>query len=171
MKKIALVIIAGLIAVSLFNCGKSQPKREEQRKETETAVTDVKQETVQNTEAQKDVEPESEDEQETAPEEQYEEEADEEPEDALEEDGISPEFKEAMDSYEAFFDEYVEFMKTYADSDNPTALLMEYAEYMEKYADAMEKLDKLEEEDLTPAEEAYYIAAMARIQQKLLEVQ
>lgn len=158
MKKIAFIIIAGLIVVSLFGCGKSQPKREELRTETETVVTQADQETGQKTEAPQEPEPATE----------------EEPADELvespSEDGISPEFKEAMDSYEAFFDEYVEFMKTYADSDNPTALLMEYAEYMEKYADAMDKLEKIEDEDLTPAEEAYYIAAMARIQEKLLEV-
>ena len=45
-----------------------------------------------------------------------------------------------MDSYEAFFDEYVEFMKKYKDSDDPTSMLADYADYMAKYADAMEKL-------------------------------
>ena len=86
------------------------------------------------------------------------------------EDEISPEFKEAMDSYEAFFDEYVEFMKTYEDSDDPTSMLMDYADYMTKYADAMEKLDQIDEEELTTAEYAYYVDTMARIEKKLLEV-
>ena len=49
-------------------------------------------------------------------------------------------------------------------------MLMEYAEYMSKYADAMDKLDEINEDDLTPAEEAYYIDTMARINKKLLEV-
>ena len=35
-------------------------------------------------------------------------------------DGMRPEFKEAMDSYEAFYDEYCDFIKKY--NDNPSEL-------------------------------------------------
>ena len=75
-----------------------------------------------------------------------------------------------MDSYEAFFDEYVEFMRKYQDSSNPAGMLMDYSSYMMKYADAMEKLDQIKSEDMTAQESAYYIEVMARIQKKLLEV-
>lgn len=89
---------------------------------------------------------------------------------AEEADGMDPEFKAAMDSYEAFFDEYVEFMKKFEnDSSNP-ALLIDYASYMAKYADFMGKLDAINEDDLNDAELAYYIEVNARITQKLLEV-
>lgn len=50
---------------------------------------------------------------------------------------IRPEFKEAMDNYEAFFDEYCEFMKKYNESDDTTSLLADYASYMVKYTDTM----------------------------------
>lgn len=64
-------------------------------------------------------------------------------------DGISPEFKEAMDSYEAFFDEYVEFMKKYAESDDTLGMMEDYADYMTKYADAMEQMNEINEENLS----------------------
>lgn len=37
-------------------------------------------------------------------------------------DGMHRDFKEAMDSYEEFFDEYVAFMKKYENSDNPMSM-------------------------------------------------
>lgn len=84
-------------------------------------------------------------------------------------DGISREFKEAMDSYEAFFDEYVEFMKKYSESDDILSMMEDYTDYMTKYTDTMKKLDEIDEDNLSAAEYAYYIDVMARIQKKLLE--
>ena len=84
-------------------------------------------------------------------------------------DGMRPEFKEAMDSYEVFFDEYCDFMKKYSESSDVTALLSDYTDYMAKYADAMQKLDELGEEELNSAELKYYTEVMGRINQKLVE--
>ena len=83
----------------------------------------------------------------------------------------SSDFVALMDSYEAFFDEYVDFMKNY-DEDNMTDLgaYGKYASLMTQYADVMEKLDAIDEEELTAEEDAYYIEVMARINKKLLEV-
>jgi len=83
--------------------------------------------------------------------------------------GVTPEFKEAMDSYEAFFDEYCDFMKKMSDDPTDFTILMEYAEVMTRYADIMDKLDAIDEDELSPADEAYYIESMARIEVKLLE--
>lgn len=83
---------------------------------------------------------------------------------------IRPEFKEALDSYEAFFDEYVEFMKKYQESDDATSMLTDYTNYMSQYADTMSKLGALEGEDMTTAEAAYYLEVTTRINQKILEV-
>ena len=85
------------------------------------------------------------------------------------EDGISPEFKAAMDSYEEFFDEYVAFMEKYSKSSNPSGMIMDYSEYMMKYADTMNKLNQVDYDKLTVPEQAYYIEVMARIQKKLLQ--
>lgn len=83
---------------------------------------------------------------------------------------ISPEFKEAMDNYEEFFDEYCEFMKKYTNSDDATSMLTDYADYMAKYAETMEKMEAINQDELSTAEVAYYAEVSARISQKLLEV-
>ncbi len=84
---------------------------------------------------------------------------------------ISAEFKAAMDSYEAFFDEYVTFMKKYAKSNGTDMnLLNDYTTYMSKYADTMTKFEALKEADMSTAEAAYYIEVQSRITKKLLEV-
>ena len=81
--------------------------------------------------------------------------------------GIRPEFKEAMDSYAAFFDSYCDFMKSYDSSD--LTMLTKYSQMMTQYADTMEKLDAVDESDLSPEEDDYYLQTMAHINQELLE--
>ena len=85
--------------------------------------------------------------------------------------GMRKDFKEAMDSYEAFMNEYVEFMKKYQSNPNDTKLLADYAKYMSKYADMCDKFDKWESQDLNATEQAYYIDVQARVSKKLLEVE
>ncbi len=85
--------------------------------------------------------------------------------------GLRPEFKDAMDSYEAFFDEYVAFMNTYAESDgSDLTLLSDYTSYMGKYADMMADFEQWESEEMNTEEATYYIEVQSRINQKLLEV-
>ncbi len=84
--------------------------------------------------------------------------------------GISPEFKEAMDSYEAFFDEYIAFMNEYAESDDVLGMMTDYLDFMTRYTDTMAKLDALESSDMTDEELIYYTETMTRINKKLLEV-
>lgn len=83
---------------------------------------------------------------------------------------VTPSFKEAMDSYEEFFDEYVAFMKKYSESDNTLSMLNDYAQYMTQYAETMQKLNEIDEDELSDADLAYYIEVQARISQKLLEI-
>lgn len=83
--------------------------------------------------------------------------------------GIRPEFKEAMDSYEAFFDEYCDFMNKYSENPADLSLLTEYLEYIEKYPDVMDKMNKLGEEEMSDEELLYYSQTMLRIEQKLLD--
>lgn len=79
-------------------------------------------------------------------------------------------FKETMDSYEAFFDEYVEFMKKYSESNDVMSMLTDYTDYLSKYADVMKKLNSIDESKLSAADAAYYTEVSARISKKLLEV-
>lgn len=83
---------------------------------------------------------------------------------------VTPEFKEAMDSYEAFFDAYIDFMNKMSTSDSTAEMLSEYSEYMTKYADTMEKMDAIDEDQLSPADDAYYIEVTTRITEKLAKV-
>ncbi len=83
---------------------------------------------------------------------------------------IDPDFKAVMDSYEKFFDEYVNIMKKFKENPTDVAILADYNEYMGRYAEMMEKLEELESENMNAAEIAYYIDVVARIEKKLLEV-
>lgn len=81
------------------------------------------------------------------------------------------EFKEAMDSYEKFFDEYVTFMKKYKDSNGADfTLLADYTKFLTQYTEMMKEFEEWESQELTTAETAYYIQVQGRISQKLLEV-
>ena len=81
---------------------------------------------------------------------------------------IRPEIKEAIDTYEEFFREYVDFMKNYDTSD--IGAMGDYLSFLGKYTEYMQKLDDLEDADLTDAETVYFTQAMLRIDQMLLEV-
>ena len=86
------------------------------------------------------------------------------------ENGVTPEFKEMMDSYEAFMDEYIEFMKKYQNSSGTISMLSDYADYMAKYADFTEKINAVDENELSVADQKYYLEVTTRVAQKLLEV-
>lgn len=92
------------------------------------------------------------------------------PEQSSESDGISPEFKASMDSYEAFFDEYVDFMRRYKEDPTNMELLGELGDMLSREADMIREFDKIEDQDLSSAEMAYYLEVHARIYKKLAEV-
>ncbi|MDO4650908.1 MAG: hypothetical protein Q4B26_19910, partial [Eubacteriales bacterium] len=83
--------------------------------------------------------------------------------------GIRPEFKQMMDEYEAFFDQYCDFMNKYAENPSDTSMIMEYANFMTQYVDTMESFEAVESSDLSNEELKYYIEVTARIETKLLD--
>ncbi len=83
---------------------------------------------------------------------------------------LSSDFKEAMDSYEKFMGEYVDFMKKYKENPDDLSLLVAYADYMKDYAEFVEDFEKWKDEDMNTAETAYYIDVQARVNKKLLEI-
>lgn len=85
-------------------------------------------------------------------------------------DGMRPEFKEAMDSYEAFYDEYCDFLQEYEKNPTDLKLIMEYAGMVSKLADMEEKFEEWEDEDLNNAEMKYYLEVNNRISQKLIDI-
>ena len=83
---------------------------------------------------------------------------------------VSADFKATMDSYEEFFNDYVDFMKKYKNSTDITSMASDYADYMTKYSDMMQKLNDIKSKDLSTADLAYYNEVNARITKKLAEV-
>lgn len=83
---------------------------------------------------------------------------------------LGAEFKAAMDSYETFMNEYVDFMKKYQDNPSDIRLIGDYADYVKKYSDFVEDFEKWEDEEMNAAETAYYIDVQARVSKKLLEI-
>ncbi len=82
--------------------------------------------------------------------------------------GVDPQFKATMDSYEEFFDEYCDFMESY--DANDATMLLKYATMMSKYAEMIEKLDDIDESQLSAADDAYYIEVQSRINTRLAQV-
>ena len=87
-------------------------------------------------------------------------------------DGIRPEVKEFLDSYEAFMDEYISFMAKYvkAGAGDMASMLGEYYDILTRYSQFTQKVDALGKEDLNNAELAYYLEVTGRVSQKLLAV-
>ncbi len=84
--------------------------------------------------------------------------------------GMRPEFKKAMDSYEAFMNEYCDFMKKYAESDGTDpGLLADYADYMSRYADVVRDFEAWDNGELNTAETIYYADVQTRVSKRLLE--
>ena len=83
--------------------------------------------------------------------------------------GIRPEFKEAMDSYEAFYDEYCHLMKQYNANPTGLTLLSKYTDMLSRLADMDEKFKAWESEDLSNEELKYYLEVNNRITTKLLD--
>ena len=85
--------------------------------------------------------------------------------------GLRPNFKKAMDDYEAFMNEYVEFMNKFNSNPTDTSLLKDYSNYLSKYTKAMDSFEKWDEEDMNDAETKYYLEVETRVNKKLLEIQ
>ena len=86
-------------------------------------------------------------------------------------DGVDPELKAFLDSYEEFMDEYIIFMKKYMDDPgNAVTMLGEYASIMEKYGEFAEAVEKYDEKEMSTADAKYYLEVTNRINQKMLDI-
>lgn len=84
--------------------------------------------------------------------------------------GVDVAFKEMMDSYEAFFNEYVEFMKTFDEASATPEIMLAFADYTARYSDYVNKMEEVDETTLSEADLTYYLEVQARINQKLAEL-
>lgn len=85
-------------------------------------------------------------------------------------DGMRPEFKEAMDAYEAFYDEYCDFMIRYQDNPTDLMLVAQYGQLLIKMAEVNEAFEKWDESELNNEELKYYLEVSSRVMQKLVDV-
>lgn len=86
---------------------------------------------------------------------------------------VDPEFKAALDQYEAFIDGYCDFLEVYLKADTNTQLSMveDYAEWMSQYAEVMDAVRTLDacRDEMTPAQLSYYVEVTARVSQRMIE--
>lgn len=73
-------------------------------------------------------------------------------------DEVTPEFKEMMDSYEAFIDEYIDFMKRYNSAEDQSSMWRELSEYVAKYADFVDMLKDIQKNKETISDADYQYA-------------
>ena len=83
---------------------------------------------------------------------------------------LDPEFKEMMDSYEAFFDEYIAFMEKYKENPTDMSLLGELSDMITKESEMLKEMEGLDQSEMTEAELAYYLEVTGRIYEKLAKV-
>ncbi|MBP3902384.1 MAG: peptidoglycan-binding protein [Blautia sp.] len=79
--------------------------------------------------------------------------------------GVSPEVKEFLASYEAFVSEYSSFLETY-DQNNFTQQT-QYLKYLHKYSEISDQAAELGASDLSETDKAYFDAVMARAAKRL----
>ena len=93
------------------------------------------------------------------------------PEASGSENDIRPEFKEVMDGYEAFVEEYCEFMKKYSEADSSDILAMaaDYTKLLNEEVEWSQKINELDNGNLNTAEAAYYLEVTSRATQKMLD--
>lgn len=84
--------------------------------------------------------------------------------------GIRPEFKDAMDSYEAFYNDYCEIMAKYAKNPTDLSILGKYADMLAKAEEMDKKFKAWDEGSLSNEELKYYLDVMNRVQKKMIDL-
>lgn len=96
---------------------------------------------------------------------------DSEPKEVQSSDGVNPELKAFLDSYEEFINDYIDFMKKYSENpDNVLGMITEYSEFLSKYQDFAEKIDAYDANEMSAEDAKYYLEVVNRCSQKMLEV-
>lgn len=83
--------------------------------------------------------------------------------------GLRPEFKEAMDSYKAFYTEYCEFMKEYSKNPSDLTLLANYVNLLAKAEEMNEAFEDWNEAELNNEELEYYLDVNNQVMQMLVD--
>lgn len=184
MKKLLCMFLALVMLFGLMACGKDEDvkgetpsaevvgataSKEKEPVEAEERVVEIKEEEFVVEEADEPVTEEAVEVKEGEPAVETEEPA--EPASSSEEmvDGMRASFKEAMDSYEVFYDEYIVFMEKYKTSDNAATMLADYLKFLEQAQETNKKFEEWDSEDMNDAELKYYLEVTTRVAQKLID--
>lgn len=84
--------------------------------------------------------------------------------------GIRPEFKAAMDSYEAFYDEYCSLMQRYMNNPADISILADYAEMLSRAEEMDRRFAAWDQDDMSPEELKYYLELSTRIEKRLIDM-
>ena len=84
-------------------------------------------------------------------------------------DGMRPEFKEAMDSYEEFYEEYCKVLKEYMEDPTDVTVLTQYSDLMQQSIEMAEKFEAWDNGELKTEELKYYVEVNGRVTQMLVE--
>lgn len=82
----------------------------------------------------------------------------------------SSNFKDMMNSYEKFIDEYIAFMKKYKNSSDTAAMIEDYSNYIDRLSDFSNKIDALDKDELSTEDYKYYIEVTTRVKKKLASI-
>lgn len=83
--------------------------------------------------------------------------------------GIDPDFKAAMDAYEAFYEEYCTFLKSYYENPSDPSLLIKYMEMVSKVAEMDKSFEEWDEGEMNDEELKYYLDVQTRVLQMLVD--
>ena len=83
---------------------------------------------------------------------------------------IGADFKAAMDAYEKFMNDYVDFMKKYKANPTDMTLIQDYTDFLSDYGKFTQEFSTWKSKDLNAAELQYYTEVQSRVSKKLLEV-
>ena len=86
---------------------------------------------------------------------------------------VDPEFKAALDQYEAFVNGYCDFLEAYlkADTDTQLSMMEDYAVWMSQYTEVMDAVRTLDacQYEMTPAQLSYKVEVTASVSQRMIE--
>lgn len=80
---------------------------------------------------------------------------------------VTPEFKEKLDGYEEFFNEYIKFLTAYNKASDRTEMVSQLADYDARREDVTSKLNSIDKSTLSKADALYYEDVTYRISKKL----
>ena len=84
--------------------------------------------------------------------------------------GMRPEFKEAMDAYEAFYKEYCDLLEKYTENPADFSILGKYADMLTKIDEVDKAFQKWDESDLNSEELKYYLDVNNRVLKMMVDV-